>query len=300
MRGLVEADHSGSLALAVDELFELMQRRYGIQPDLPAWTLRIRAFLHPKFMNQTCPALEPARIFYNEMLETSNNTSNEFNYNSALNDLNAELIVTAVNRRLWTFSDWILTRPKEERLGSVGISSIAGATTYTGANTNTTTSSTITTTLSTTTPSTAPWASSIFIDKIASAAGLFTDPASVPILRFLYNSHPPQTKSSTSSVLLNTVGFNRQVLLFCWRQGRATADLALKALRWLTKHEPAHMDWWIETAEGCLRREMPRDFYVLEMEESKERLAATVSRIKCADSHIKELEREILHQKMFM
>lgn len=242
MRGLVEADVSGSLALAVDELFELMQKRYNILPDLEIWSLRIRAFLHPKFMNPIT-SVEPARIFYSEMIKEQLSPD-------ALNELKSDLIITAVNRRLWAYSDWIL---KEMSINL----------------------------------------NFILIDKIASSSGLFLDPSSIPVIRFLLKS-----QSISDSLILNSVGFNQNLLLFCWRQGKASADLALLALRFLLKNRPDKSNWWIETAEGCLQRELPRDFYVFDAEETRDRLSSTVQRIKCSPHDVKELEKEIIHQKL--
>lgn len=252
MRGLVEADVSGSLALAVDELFLLMQKRYNIQPDFTLWSLRIRAFLHHKYMNPSNPSLEPSRIFYSDLTGQSNNNSSSSLHPAALNDLNAELVITAVNRRLWSFSNWILTTSSSSLLNY------------------------------------------IFIDKIASAATLFSDPASIPVIRFLLQLNP----KIIDSIILNSIGFNLQLLLFCWRTGRSAADLALKPLNWLIKHLPHKSDFWIETAEGCLRREMPRDYYTLESEDARDRLASTIETVKCSDVHIKELENEIINQKL--
>lgn len=255
MEGLVEADVSGSLAATVDELFELMQKRYKIKSDLACWSLRIRAFLHSKFLNSSAPTLEPARIFYHDMLK-SGGVKSEFE----LNELRADLVVTAVSRRLWSFADWILTE-----LSSSGSGSGSGS------------------------------GSHLSHDKIANASGLFIDPSSIPILRYLVKF---QKTGSPADSIVNSIGFNQQLLLYCWRQGRITSDLALHALRFLIANAPNHTDWWLETAEGCLKRDLPRDFYIFETEEAKDRLLNTVHKVKCPDSDIKTFEQEILHHKL--
>ena len=250
MEGLVEADSSGSLALAVDELFELMRNKYKIQADLEAWGLRIRAFLHSKYLNSSAPTLEPARIFYREMLVDYQSTrpASSFNFDAALDELRADLVVTAVNRRVWGFAEWMLTEMS---------------------------------------------ALNFRFDKIANASSLFTDAASIPILRHLIG-----TGNIPNSHLIDSFGFNRQLLLYCWRQGRISADLALTALKFLLRACPDRAEFWLETAEGCLRRELPRDFYVFEAEETRERMMNTVQRIKCSESTWKQLEQEIINQKL--
>ena len=254
MTGLVDADTSGSLAATVDELFEFMQKRYKIIPDLSCWSLRIRAHLHSKFLNPSAPSLEPARIFYHEMLSTFPNSHDE------LNELRADLVVTAVSRRLWSFANWILT---EWPSSSATLS---------------------------------------FQNKIANASGLFLDASSVPILRFLVKNNQKQTQLHRRDLdsIIHSHGFNQQLLLFCWRQGRFTSDLALHALRTLCALAPNRIDWWLETAQGCLNRELPRDFYSFEAEEAKDRLIALIHRLKCQEAEIKEFEQEILHQKLLI
>ena len=264
MRGLVDADISGSLALAVDEIFELMVKGHNIPADLQAWSLRIKAFLHSKFMNNHNPALEPSRIFYKEMiqsmeLEQARDLDQQYIY--ALNELRTELIITAVNRRIWSFSEWMLSE-----LAASSPNSQAQQAHY------------------------------IFIDKIASASGLFTDASSLPVIRYLLANN----SSKTNSVLLNSIGFNQQLLLFCWRQGRSSADLAHLALRFLLRADPQRNNLWIDSAEGCLRRELPRDYYTFESDEARDRLTTTLNRIKCSESQIKDLEMEILHQKLLL
>ena len=106
--------------------------------------------------------------------------------------------------------------------------------------------------------------------------------------------------SKTNSVLLNSIGFNQQLLLFCWRQGRSSADLAHLALRFLLRADPQRNNLWIDSAEGCLRRELPRDYYTFESDEARDRLTTTLNRIKCSESQIKDLEMEILHQKLLL
>lgn len=246
MEGLVEADSSGSLALAVDELFQLMRNKYNLPADLDTSGLRIRSFLHPKYLNSQAPALEPARIFYREMLLDTK--SSAFNYEAAVDELRADLVVTAVNRRIWGFAEWMIGE-----MTSLNFR----------------------------------------LDKIANASGLFADSACIPVLR-----HLTGTESSNHNRLVDSVGFNRQLLLFCWRQGRISADLALRALRFLGRECPSQGAFWVETAEGCLRRELPRDFYVFEAEETRERMMGTVQRVKCPESAWKQLEKEIINQKL--
>ena len=252
MEGLVEADSSGSLALAVDELFELMRNKYKLPTDLDIWGLRIRAFLHSKYLNSTSINLEPARIFYREMLSDYQSTkaAASFNYEAALDELRADLVVAAVNRRIWSFAEWMLTE----------MSSI-----------------------------------SLRLDKIANASGLFTESASIPILRHLTTTI---NTADSNNHLIRSFGFNQQLLLFCWRQGRISADLALVALKFLLQECPRHSQFWLETAEGCLRRELPKDFYVFDGEDTRERMLNTVQRVKCQESAWKQLEQEIIHQKL--
>ena len=108
MKGLVEADSSGSLALAVNEIFELMHRKYQFDLNLSAWSLRIRAFLHSKFIfSDPDTSVEPSRVFYREMMNYFSNCSS-VNFGIELNNLRVELIVTAVNRRLWNFAEWMI------------------------------------------------------------------------------------------------------------------------------------------------------------------------------------------------
>lgn len=252
MNGLVEADISGSLAATVDELFELMQKRYKIKPDLTCWSLRIRAFLHSKFLNPSTPNLEPARIFYHEMLTEAEVYTQNLH---ELNELRADLVVTAVSRRLWSFADWILTEL----------------------------------------PGSPP---NLFNDKIANATGLFVDASSIPILRYLIKCQKQKSTHAHDDSIVNSFGFNQQLLLFCWRQGRFTSDLAFHALRFLISSDPNHTDWWIETAEGCFNRELPRDYFVFETEEAKDRLINLIHKLKCQESEIKEFEQEILHHKL--
>ena len=247
MTGLVEADTSGSLSSTVDELFELMQKRYKIKPDLTCWSLRIRSFLHSKFLNPSNPSLEPSRIFYHDMLAKIDHLNTY-----EVNEFRADLVVTAVSRRLWSFADWILTE--------------------------------------------LPTSSQLFHDKIANSSGLFVDSSSIPILRYLIKCQLTRTTSTDS--IINSLGFNRKLLLYCWRQGRFTSDLAIHALRFLTFNAPSQSDWWLETAEGCLHRELPRDYYFFETEEAKDRLINSIHRLKCQESEIKEFEQEIIHQKL--
>lgn len=254
MTGLVEADTSGSLAATVDELFELMQKRYKIQPDLNCWSLRIRAFLHSKFLNSSVPALEPARIFYRDMLAAFSNS----NFTYELNELRADLVVTAVSRRLWSFADWILSELSSS-------------------------------------------SSHLFHDKIANSTGLFLDSSSIPILRYLIKCQkttPTTTTKYPNDSIINSIGFNRQLLLYCWRQGKFTSDLAFHALRFLILNAPSHTDWWLETAEGCFNRDLPRDYSAFETEEAKDRLISLIHRFKCKESEIKDFEQEILHHKL--
>lgn len=248
MEGLVEADSSGSLALAVDELFELMRNKYNLPADLDIWGLRIRSFLHSKYLNSQASALEPARIFYREMLLDTKSRAAAFNYEAALDELRADLVVTAVNRRIWGFAEWMISE-----MTSLNFR----------------------------------------LDKIANASGLFNDSACIPILR-----HLTGTESNNHNRLITSFGFNRQLLMFCWRQGRISADLAVTALRFLLRECPEHGEFWLETAEGCLRRELPRDFYVFEAEDTRERMMASVQRVKCPESNWKQLEQEIVNQKL--
>ena len=252
MDGLVEADSSGSLALAVDELFELMRNKYKIEAGLDAWGLRIRAFLHSKYLNSAQPALEPARIFYREMLLDSAVVAKTktHSFQAALDETRADLVVTAVNRRIWGFAEWMLAEMSSPNFR---------------------------------------------LDKIANASGLFTDPASIPILRHLTSS---SNRSNDDDDLVNSFGFNRQLLFFCWRQGRIASDLAVSSLKFLLLSCPQHAEFWLQTAEGCLRRELPRDYYVFEAEETRDRMMNTVQRVKCSESSWKQLEQEIMHQKL--
>ena len=178
----------------------------------------------------------------------STRPASSFNFDAALDELRADLVVTAVNRRVWGFAEWMLTEMS---------------------------------------------ALNFRFDKIANASSLFTDAASIPILRHLIG-----TGNIPNSHLIDSFGFNRQLLLYCWRQGRISADLALTALKFLLRACPDRAEFWLETAEGCLRRELPRDFYVFEAEETRERMMNTVQRIKCSESTWKQLEQEIINQKL--
>lgn len=76
------------------------------------------------------------------------------------------------------------------------------------------------------------------------------------------------------------------------------ADLALTALRALIRVIPSHGPRWIETAQGCLQRQLPRDYYILDTDEARNRLLESVNRLKCPQADISALEEEIKHQKL--
>lgn len=257
MKGLVEADSSGSLALTVDEIFELMQKKYLIEPDLEAWNWRIRAFLHHKYTNSPTHPHQVSKVFYNQMYKAFPLTSMSPHSIQEMNELRADLVVTAVNRRLWSFAEWMF----DELL------------------------------LRDPYPDTAIW------EKIANAAGLFTDPACIPIIRHLQD-HIVNSLGTNANSVLNSVGLNTNILLFAYRQGRLASDLALHALRYLVKNWPEKMDWWVSTAEGCLRRSYPRDLECCEGDEARNKILGTIERVGCKEGDIREFEQYITHLKL--
>lgn len=290
MEGLVEADNSGSLALAVDEIFNLMQEKYKIRADLQSWSSRIRAFLHAKYMSSSSSSsslssallTEASRVFYREMLNELGPKLSIF----ALNELRADLVVTAVNRKLWSFSEWILFEELNEMKRYDIISAIAS---------NNNTSNTSNDGTFDKDHQFRNLQFSLTWDKIANAAGLFHETASVPILRHLLHQTMP------SDSIIKSVGFNQQVLLFAWRQGRLAADLASLALENLMKLPQTSRtirNFWLSTADECLRRDMPRDFHVFDGDEGRERSISVMQRVKCDPKAVKELEETLINYKL--
>lgn len=236
MRGLVEVDASGSLALSIDELFQLMRRRYGIEADWEAWLLRTRAFLHPKYSSEHSEST-PAHIFYAQMMKELGNSGH-------LPSIKTELLITAINRRLWPFAEFMLQELKSD--GSFADFSV--------------------------------W------ERISMAKGLFSDLASLPIVREL------QRKSqSTSSVALHQCFLN-----YASRLGRCASDVASRALSDLQTIDPQNTQRYRRVAARCLERILPLDLETLDSTgQQVDRVLALMERLRCPSGHLEQLQNKL-------
>lgn len=234
MRGLVEVDASGSLSLSVDELFQLMRRRYAIEADWETWLLRIQAFLHPKYSSEQTEST-PAHIFYAQMLK-------ELGDSGHLTTMKTELLITAINRRLWPFAEFMLRELSE-----------------------------------------GPSDFSIW-QRISLAKGLFSDLASLPIVREL------QRNARNTSLALHQCFLN-----YAARQGRCAADVATKSLDTLLSIDSLNSQRYKRVAKRCLERTLPLDLETFDSSgQQVDRLLVLMERLRCPSFHLEQLSNKLL------
>lgn len=280
LKGLVGVDSTGTLALTVDELFQFMTQKYGIVPDWQSWRYRIEAFLHAKFFNSSASSLSsasasasasPAIIFYEQMRQALPGQS------AHLFQVQTDLLVSAVSRRLWSFAEFMLAE-----MESCAQTALAGQDEQLFP----------------------AW------ERVCLTNGLFSDIGCTPVLRRLQQfSLRLLARNCPLASPLVSLSLHRDLLAFAGKQGRVCADLAVHSLALLLERDPRRGDVYRALAGLALVRTVPRDveFYgstaadgssdgsavAPGKEQHVTRLLATAERVKCAGEYLERLKAAI-------
>ena len=261
MKGLVSIDTAGTLALSVDEIFQVMSKRYGLTPDWQSWLFRIQAFLRPKFMTAhgMSESGGAAKVFYEQMLLCQALPTDK----AKLHEIQTELLVTAVNRRVWSFAEFMLGEIKTS--ASQGESFLFPA-----------------------------W------EQVCLAKGLFSEIGCVPVLRELQQFSLKLSQENLLASPLSSLSLHKNILIFATRQGRCCADLAFYSLNFLLRHDdPSNAALYSALAARVLSRTIPLDLEFFNAPDGEaDNLQASgflslVEKFKCSDVYLQKLKTAI-------
>ncbi len=247
MKGLVAADSTGTLALSVDEIFQLMTRKYGLDPDWQSWLYRIQAFIRPKFMASFDNSVP--KLFYGEM-------STQIYDKTKLSEIQTELLVTAVNRRVWSFAEHMLWEMRKNNLEDAFLFPA--------------------------------W------EEVCLAKGLFSELGCIPELREIQQFSKRLTENHFAASPLSSTALHKNILIFSSKQGRCCADLAFYSLNFLSRKDSKNIQLYSLLAQRTLSRTVPVDLESCpEADAQIPGLLSLAEKLRCPDEYIYKLKSAI-------
>jgi hypothetical protein len=255
MKGLALVDTAGTLALSVDEIFQLMPGKYGIIPDWQSWLFRIQAFIRPKFMTAPHDNCAP-KLFYEQM-------RSRITERTKILQTQSELLITAVNRRIWSFAEYMLSEMKQNDADK-GFLFPA-------------------------------W------EQICLAKGLFSEIGCVPVLRELQQFSLQLSRYGSLVSPLSSINLHRNILNFAARQGRSCADLAFYSINFLLHQDAENSKIYLSLASRVINRTVPIDlefFNASDMSATESviqisGLLSLVEKLRCPDDFLIKLKSAI-------